>query len=321
MNPFSDVVLPLVVAPMFLVSSPELVIKSSKAGVVGALPAANARNIEILDDWMQQIHTSLHEGRQPWMLNMIVHSSYDRFDSELKLVKRYQPSIVSTALGSPTRVIGAVKAYGGQVYADVITPVMAKKALATGIDGLILVCKGAGGHTGQYNPLAFISEVRRFWSGPLGVAGCISIGSDILSMLSAGADFVVSGTRFIAAKESFANDDYRQMLIDSHLEDIIETKVISGVQANWMKASLKQAGLLDSVEGLNNIVSSHASAVVDFSGNIASSSKAWSDVWSAGQGVGAIENIESVVEIIQKLEFEFKESIKKLSNLKQRYIV
>lgn len=319
MNLFSEATLPLVVAPMFLVSSPELVIKSSKAGVIGALPAANARSVDILDGWMQQIHAALYEVGQPWLLNMIVHSSYDRFDSELKLVKRYQPSVVSTALGSPARVIDAVKSYGGQVYADVITPTMAKKALATGIDGLILVCKGAGGHTGQYNPLAFIAEVRRFWSGPLGVAGCISIGSDILSMLCAGADFVVSGTRFIAAEESFADDAYRQMLVESQLEDIIETKVVSGVQANWMKASLKQAGLLNYAEDVNSVVSNHVA--VDFSGNIATASKAWKDVWSAGQGVGAIESAEPVVKIIEKLEVEFRESIERLNTLKQRYIV
>lgn len=207
MNIFKNTRLPLLVAPMFLVSSPELVIASARSGVVGALPAANARSVATLDEWMAQIHAQLHPEQLPWLFNMIVHSSYDRFDSEIELVRKYQPAIVSTALGSPARVTETVKSYGGQVFADVITPAMAKKSIAAGVDGLILVCSGAGGHTGRYNPLAFINEVREFWDGPLGVAGCVSRGCDVLAMQSAGADFVVAGTRFIAARESFASDE------------------------------------------------------------------------------------------------------------------
>ncbi|MET4163618.1 nitronate monooxygenase [Marinobacterium sp. MBR-111] len=312
MNLFNELRLPLVVAPMFLVSSPDLIIASARSGVIGALPAANARTVETLDEWMVQIHAALHASRQPWLLNMIVHSSYDRFDAELDLVRRYQPAIVSTALGSPARVTDAVKAYGGKVFADVITPAMAKKSIAAGVDGLILVCSGAGGHTGQYNPLAFINEVRTFWDGPLGVAGCISRGADVLAMQAAGADFVVSGTRFIAAQESFANDDYRAMLVASGLEDIVETKAVSGVNATWMKASLEQAGIDPEQAGPGK--------AIDFSGNISTANKAWKDVWSAGQGVGAIRAVASAGKIVDELHEEYVMALENMKRLSERYL-
>lgn len=300
---------------MFLVTSPELVIESSKAGVIGALPAANARSIDILDVWMNQIYTSLKEDKRPWMLNMIVHSSYDRFESELEIVKRYQPPIVSTALGSPARVTESVKSYGGKVFADVITPTMAKKSIAAGVDGLILVCKGAGGHTGQYNPLAFISEVRKFWTGYLGVAGCISYGSDILAMLCAGSDFVVAGTRFITAKESLANSEYKNMVINSSLEDILESKLVSGVQANWLKASLEKANFITDASTNNKTIKPD----INFSGDIASATKAWKDVWSAGQGVGAINHEATAKSIINNLYQEFINSKSKINSLVRSY--
>lgn len=312
MSLFTELRLPLVVAPMFLVSSPELVIASARSGVIGALPAANARTVEALDDWLAQIHTQLQSDRHPWLFNMIVHSSYDRFDAELELVRRYQPAIVSTALGSPARVTETVKAYGGQVFADVITPAMAKKSVAAGVDGLILVCAGAGGHTGQYNPLAFIHEVRRFWDGPLGIAGCVSRGADVLAMQAAGADFVVSGTRFIAAQESFASDEYRAMLVASHLEDIVETKAVSGVNATWMKASLEQAGIAAEQTG--------TAKMIDFSGDISTANKAWKDVWSAGQGVGSIHAVAPVSRIVDELYEEYLAALGRMKRLSERYL-
>ncbi len=312
MNIFERTRLPLLVAPMFLVSSPELVIASARAGVIGALPAANARTVETLDEWLAQIHSELQGEHLPWLLNMIVHSSYDRFEAELELVRRYQPAIVTTALGSPARVTETVKAYGGQVFADVITPAMAKKSIAAGVDGLILVCSGAGGHTGQYNPLAFIREVREFWDGPLGVAGCVSRGEDVLAMQVAGADFVVAGTRFIAAQESFASDEYRDMLVASGLEDIIETTAVSGVNATWMKASLDKAGIHpDQVAGASPI---------DFSGNISTANKAWKDVWSAGQGVGATLEAAPARQVVDELHAEYVAALKRMKNLSEGYL-
>ncbi|MBR9829544.1 MAG: nitronate monooxygenase [Oceanospirillales bacterium] len=308
MNVFETTRLPLLVAPMFLVSSPELVIASARAGAIGALPAANARTVETLGEWMAQIHAE----QLPWLFNMIVHSSYDRFEAELELVRRYQPAIVSTALGSPARVTEAVKAYGGLVVADVITPTMARKSIAAGVDGLILVCSGAGGHTGRYNPLAFIHEVREFWDGPLGVAGCVSRGEDVLAMQVAGADFVVSGTRFIAAQESFANGDYCDMLVASGLEDIVETTAVSGVNATWMRASLERAGIpLD--QGAS-------AKPIDFSGNISTANKAWKDVWSAGQGVGATRAVVSTCQIMDKLHAEYSAALRKTKQLSEGYL-
>ncbi|GGB85114.1 2-nitropropane dioxygenase [Marinobacterium zhoushanense] len=312
MNLFETTRLPLLVAPMFLVSSPDLVVASARAGVVGSLPAANARTVETLDEWMAQVHDDLSGEGLPWLFNMIVHSTYDRFDREIELVRKYQPSIVSTALGSPARVMDVVKGYGGQVFADVITPGMAKKSIAAGVDGLILVTQGAGGHTGRYNPLAFIAEVREFWDGPLGIAGCISRGADIAGMLAAGADFVVSGTRFISAKESFAGDEYKAMLVGSGMDDIIETKAVSGVAANWMKASLERCGISPDASGEGK--------AIDFSGDISTANKAWKDVWSAGQGVGAIKQVQDCLAIVDEMHVEFVAALQRINQLSERYL-
>lgn len=302
---FSHLRVPVLAAPMFLVSGPQLLTACCRAGIVGSLPAPNARTVEQLDQWLGQIGDELASARAagetvaPWMLNMIVHSSYDRFDAELELVRRHQPPVVSTALGSPKRVLDEVHAYGGVVLADVITPAMARKAAAAGVDGLILVCNGAGGHTGNYNPFAFIAEVRKFWKGPLGLAGAISSGRDIHAARVLGADFVVVGTRLIATAESLVEDDYRQMLIDCSMDDLVASKAVSGVLANWLKPSLERAGIDPAGEG---------KASIDFSGNIASANKAWKHVWSAGQGVGQIERRYSVAELVDELAQGYRAS-------------
>lgn len=303
---FNSLHIPVLAAPMFLVSGPQLLTACCRAGIVGSMPAPNARTVEQLDQWLGQISDELENARAageavaPWMLNMIVHSSYDRFGAELELVRRYRPPVVSTALGSPRRVLAEVHAYGGVVLADVITPAMARKAADAGVDGLILVCNGAGGHTGNYNPFAFVAEVRQFWKGPLGLAGAISSGRDIHAARVLGADFVVVGTRLIAAHESLVEDDYRQMLVDCSMDDLVATKAVSGVLANWMKPSLERAGIDPAAEG---------KASIDFSGNIASANKAWKHVWSAGQGVGQIERRYSVAELVDELQQGYRASL------------
>lgn len=291
--------LPLIVAPMFLVSTPELVIAGAEAGVIAGLPAPNARTTEILNDWMEQIHAALSPDKRPWLFNMFVHSTYDRFERELALVERYQPTVVSTALGSPKHVIEVVKGYGGSVFADVITPEMARKSVAAGVDALILVTQGAGGHTGRYHPLAFLQEVRSFWQGPIGIAGCISTGSDIAAMVMAGADFVVAGTRFIAANESMASDGYVSMMAESTMTDIVESKAVSGVLANWMMPSLIAAGI-DPAAG-------RIDKPIDLSGNRAD--KAWKNVWSAGQGVGRVGGAQPCSVIVDSLCAEFETAL------------
>jgi nitronate monooxygenase len=291
--------LPLMAAPMFLVSGPDLAVACAKAGVVGSFPGPNARNVDILDSWLDQVTTALRgvPDAAPWALNMIVHSTYDRFPRELELIMKYQPKIVSTALGSPKRVLEYVHSYGGVVMADVVTPTLAKKAIDAGVDALILVTQGAGGHTGYYNPFAFISEVRKFWNGPLGLAGCITTGRDIRAAQLMGADFVVAGTRFIAAQESMAFPEYRELVVNSNIEDLVETKAVSGVLANWLKPTLEAAGIDPAGDGKGK--------QIDFSGDIAAGKKAWKDVWSAGQGLGVIDRVATVQDIVKKLEDEY----------------
>jgi len=310
--------LPLMAAPMFLVSGPDLVIACAKAGVIGSYPAANARNVEILEEWMARTRDGVQAGDQsaPWALNMIVHKSYDRFDLELALVVKYQPKIVSTALGSPRRVLDAVHGYGGIVMADVVTPTMARKAADAGADVLVLVTNGAGGHTGHYHPFAILAEVRKFWSGPLGLAGAITHGADIRAAQMLGADFVLAGTRFIATTESQATPEYRAMVVSSQLEDVVQTKAVSGVLANWLRPTLDAAGFTEQQLAEEK--------KIDFSGDIVDAPKAWKTVWSVGHGVGGIDRVVSAVDVIGELREDYEATLRQeqidLERLSQRYL-
>lgn len=295
---FKGLALPVMAAPMFLVSTPELVSAASRAGVIGAYAAPNARSIEVLDTALGDIaRAACADGGVPWALNMIVHSSYDRFDAELELLKKYKPAVVTTALGSPRRVLEAVHGYGGFVMADVIDVRLARKAVEAGVDGLILVTSGAGGHTGTYHPFAFLEEVRKFWSGPIGLAGAVSTGTHIRAAQLIGADFAVLGTRFIATPESAAMPEYRKLLVQSAMEDLVLSKAVSGVSANWLRSTLDAAGIThDQLKEETKI---------DFSGDISIAPKAWKDVWSAGHGVGAIDAIKPVSEVVDQLVEEY----------------
>lgn len=291
--------LPVIVAPMFLISGPDITIAAAKAGIIGCFPAPNARTIDVLEQWLDQIESELkgtaYEGM--WAMNMIVHKSYDRFEEELALVERYKPKFVVTALGSPKRVLDRVHAFGGKVFADVINAEQAKKAVAAGVDGLILVCAGAGGHTGQYSAFAFVEEVRRFYDGPIIVGGAIQSAKSIAALLALGADFAYMGTRFISCPESLVTDDYRDMLVNSNMSDIVTSDVVSGVMANWLKASLEKSGF--------DLKSAKGSTEIDFS-NIHGESKAWKDTWGAGHGVSATECVESVAEVVDSLVEQFR---------------
>lgn len=291
--------LPLMAAPMFLVSGPELVVACAEAGIIGSYPAANARTVDVLREWMLRTRDAIQAGRPgaPWSLNMIVHSSYDRFAAELALVQEFQPKIVSTALGSPKRVLDAVHGYGGIVMADVISPTLARKAADAGADVLVLVTEGAGGHTGNFHPFALLAEVRKFWQGPLGLAGAISTGTEIRAAQLLGADFVLAGTRFIATHESQAEQAYRELIVSSALEDLVATKAVSGVMANWLKPTLEKAGFTQ--EQLRE------EKKIDFSGDIVAAPKAWKTVWSAGHGVGSIDRVASTREVVDQLYREY----------------
>jgi len=296
--------LPLLAAPMFLVSGPELAVACARAGIIGSYPTANARSIEILEEWLRRTVEGIAKSGcdVPFALNMIVHSTYDRFERELALVRKYQPRIVSTALGSPKRVLEPVHDYGGIVVADVVSPTLARKAADAGADVLILVAQGAGGHTGRYNPFAFIAEVREFWQGPLGLSGAISTGRDIRAAQVLGADFVVVGTRFIAATESLAQPAYRDLLVESRIEDLVTSKAVSGVEANWLKVTLDAAGYTGEML--------QQQGRIDFSGDISSGKKAWKDVWSAGHGVGQVDGIASTAEIVAQLQASYRHALR-----------
>ena len=286
--------LPVIVAPMFLVSGPDLVIASSNAGLIGSFPGPNARTTAELENWMHQINNATSN---PWAFNMITHKSYDRFSEELDLIKKFQPKIVITALGSPERVIEAVHGYGGKVIADVNNINFARRCAEMDVDGMALICHGAGGHTGHLSPFSFSAYVREFFEGLIVLAGSISTGQHIKAAQLLSADLCYMGTRFISAQESNAVDEYKLMIINSTYDDLRMTNLFTGAQAYYLKDSIINNNLdpdnLDSnTEGFN--VSASQDKI-----------KAWKDIWSAGQSVGLIKNIESVESIVEELESEF----------------
>ncbi len=290
--------IPVIQAPMFLISGPDMVIAACRAGIVGSFPAPNARTIEDLDSWLSVITTALSNDKDaaPWAINLIMHRTNTRKEEDLELAIKYKAPIVISALGSPKEAVEKVHSYGGKIYADVNSPSFARKAATTGVDGLALVCSGAGGHTGQISPFAFVEEVRSFWDGEVILSGAISSGRAIRAAQVLGADYVYMGTRFIPTKESLAADAYQQMIVDSNSEDIICSDSITGVKANWMKASLEAAGY-DS----NNMP---IAANIDFAA-AASDHKKWKDIWAAGQGVGTINERLSIADLIEQLEHEY----------------
>lgn len=302
--------LPAIAAPMFLVSGPKLVIDSCKAGIIGSFPLLNARTTEVLEEWLIQIKRELNEISEkqpdlrvaPWAVNHIVHQSNKRFEADLQLIAKYEPPIVITSLGDPKRVVEAVHQYGGLVFSDVSTVHHARKAAQKGVDGLILVCNGAGGHAGTINPIAFIGEVKQFWGGITVLAGCISHGQDILAAEVLGADLAYMGTRFIATVESMASDSYREMLKESSLKDLIYTDAFSGVNANYLVPSIRKAGL--DPENLQKKVAMDFSYVKDQR----TDAKVWKDIWSAGQGVGAIKEILPIASVVEALHAEYEQA-------------
>ena len=307
-SPLGPLRLPLFAAPMFLVSGPELVIAACRAGIVGAFPTPNARPIEVLDEWMRRITDGLARARDeqgahtvaPWCANLVTHRSNARLPDDLALLARYRPPVVVTALGSPKPAIEVVHGYGGQVFADVINLPLAHKAVEAGADGLACVCSGAGGHTGSLNPFAFVSAVRAFFDGPIVVGGGISDGWGVAGALAAGADYVYMGTRFIATTESMAKQAYKQMLVDSSVDDLIVSAGLTGTPASWLKPSLRANGL--DPDALP------AAPPRDYNSNTAIAAKQWMDVWAAGQGVGAIQAVEPVATVVGRIEQEFRQA-------------
>lgn len=291
--------LPVIAAPMFLVSCPELVVACCRSGVIGAFPAPNCRTIEDLDGWLARISAESKDAA-PFALNMVVHSTYPRLAAELDLVKKHKPPLVITALGSPRNVVEAVHSYGGRVFADVISPKFAKKAIEAGVDGLILVAAGAGGHAGALAPFAFLPEVRKFWSGPVVLGGGVSNGRSVRAVEVLGADLAYIGTSFIAAAESMAPAAYKEMLIRTDAEGIVLTNAVTGVHGNFLAESLVAAGY-----DLKNLQPKQ----MNLAGGADTAMKAWKHIWSAGQGVGSVTKIEPAAEIIARIRGEYAAAV------------
>lgn len=289
--------IPAIAAPMFLVSGPKLVVATAKAGMAAAFPAPNARTIETLDQWMGEISRDLAQADVPWALNVVAHRSYERLHAELELVVKHKPPLVITALGSPRAVVDAVHSYGGLIFADVIEMSFAKKAIDAGVDGLVLVCAGAGGHTGALSPFAFVHAVRGIFHGPIVVGGAIGSGRAIRAIEVLGADLAYIGTPFIAAEESLAPDAYKKMVVSSTHQDLIVTNAITGVTGSWLKPSLVAAGL--------DPMALSKGEAPNFS-DATNAYKRWKDTWAAGQGIDLVRKVEPAAEIVANLVREYR---------------
>jgi len=294
--------LPVVAAPMFLVSGPDLVVAASRAGVLGAFPAPNCRTADELDSWMGTIADRV--AGAPWAVNLVTHSTNSRLADDLTLVAQHRPPVVITALGSPRPVMETVKGYGGLVIADVIDLRLARKAAELGVDGLACVAAGAGGHTGHLSPFAFVSAVRDFFDGVVTVGGGIGDGRGVAGAVAAGADLVYLGTRFLATMESLAEPAYKQMVVDHGLDDLVVSAGITGTPASWLRPSLEANGL-------------DPDALVHEGGRSYDSTQSphrrWRDLWAAGQGLGTVRAVQSVDEVVDELEREFREAAERLS--------
>ncbi len=312
--------LPLISAPMFLVSGPELVIEACKAGVVGTFPALNERSSEGFESWLVQIREALDSfeaetGKQaaPFGVNLIVHHTNPRVQADLELCIKHKVPLIITSLGAVKDLVDAVHGYGGLVFHDVINVRHAKKAAAAGVDGLIAVCNGAGGHAGTLNPFALLAEIRQFYQGTIILSGSMSTGQDVATAQMMGADLAYMGTRFINTQESRANPEYKQMIVESSAADITYTPKISGIWANFLKPSLEKAGL-DPDSGEKKKVDLGEELQAPEGG-----ASAWKSIWSAGQGVGSIADAPPVAELVERLQDEYRDATDHFAKLSGAY--
>ncbi|HSM30429.1 MAG TPA: nitronate monooxygenase family protein [Woeseiaceae bacterium] len=300
--------IPLIGAPMFIVSVPDLVVAQCTAGIVGAFPALNARPQERLDEWIRDIKARLATYAEanpgapvaPFAVNQIVHGSNTRLMADLETCVRHEVPIVITSLRPPGDVVEAVHSYGGLVFHDVISQRHAHKAMEQGVDGIIAVCAGAGGHAGPLSPFALVKEIRRGFDGVIILSGAMSSGEDILAAQAMGADLAYIGTRFIATQEANAADAYKQMIVSSTAADIVYTPVFTGVHGSYLRGSIENAGL-----DPDNLPDPDPSAM-DFASSIKSDAKAWRDIWGAGQGVGNIDDILPTHDLVLRIEDEYR---------------
>ncbi|MEY4415224.1 MAG: hypothetical protein RIQ53_2517 [Pseudomonadota bacterium] len=297
--------LPVIAAPMFIVSTPALVIAQCRTGILGSLPALNARPAAQLDDWLAEIDAALADpaapgGRLPYAVNLIVHRSNERLEQDLAVLERHRVPLVITSLGARPEVNQAVHGWGGVVMHDVIHDAFARKAIDKGADGLIAVAAGAGGHAGTLSPFALLSEIRRWFDGPLALSGSLATGGAILAAQAAGADFAYIGSPFIATDEARATPAYKQCIVDSASADIVYTDLFTGVHGNYLKASVRAAGL--DPEALPRSDPSR----MDFGGDTAA--KAWKDIWGCGQGIGVVDRVQPVAALVTRWADEYAET-------------
>ncbi|RCL37140.1 MAG: nitronate monooxygenase [SAR86 cluster bacterium] len=315
-----NLAIPVIGAPLFLVSGPELVIAQCKAGVVGSFPALNARPQHVLEEWLIRIKEELAQAKAdnpnlpiaPFAVNQICHGSNDRLMGDMELCVKHEAPIIITSLRPPEEIVTAAHSYGGLVYHDVISVRHAKKAAEQGVDGLILVCAGAGGHAGTLSPFALVREVREFFDGTIILSGSISSGSAVASGLALGADLGYIGTRFIATEEANADQSYKDMLIESVADDIIYSSLFTGVHGNYLKGSVENAGL-----DPKNLPEADKSSM-NFGSGGNTDAKAWKDIWGSGQGIGSIKDSPSVQTLVNQLTSEYKEAVEDL-NQKSTY--
>ena len=303
--------LPVIGAPLFIISNPRLVIAQCTNGVIGAFPALNARPEPALGDWLAEITSALAKFEQsnpdaeiaPFAVNQIIHPSNDRLAADLDLCETYKVPIIITSLSAPTHIVPRVHAWGGIVFHDVISVRHAKKAIEAGVDGLILVCAGAGGHAGTLSPFALIEEVRKFWQGPVALAGAIATGRGVLAARAMDADFAYVGTRFIASEEANADQRYKQMITASDAADILYSAYFTGVPGNYLRQSVLNAGL-----DPDHLPSRDKTAMNFEAAKASEAVKAWRDVWGAGQSVGAIGDVLPAAAIITRMREEYRQA-------------
>ncbi len=305
--PLQKLPLPIIGSPLFIISNPKLVIEQCKAGVVGSMPALNARPASQLDEWLHEITETLAAYNQanpdrpaaPFAINQIVHKSNDRLEHDLQLVVKYKVPIVITSLGARTDVNDAVHSYGGVVMHDIINNAFARKAIEKGADGLIAVAAGAGGHAGTKSPFALVQEIRQWFDGPIALSGSIATGGAVLAAQAMGADFAYIGSAFIATHEARASDAYKQAIVECNSDDIVYSSLFTGVHGNYLKPSVRAAGL-----DPENLPESDPSAM-NFGGD---AKKAWKDIWGCGQGIGAVTAVTSTADLVARLAREYREA-------------
>ena len=303
-----NISMPVIGAPLFLVSGPDLVIAQCKAGIIGSFPALNARPQHVLDEWLVRIKTELAEYKEanpdakvaPFAVNQICHGSNDRLMADMETCVKHEVPIIITSLRPPSEVVEAAHSYGGLVYHDVISVRHAQKATEQGVDGLILVCAGAGGHAGTLSPFALLREVKEWFDGTVILSGSIGDGHSVASAIALGADFAYMGTRFIATHEANAEPEYKKMLEESAAADIVYSSLFTGVLGNYLKPSISNAGL-----DPDNLPDADKSSM-NFGSGGNTDSKAWKDIWGSGQGIGLIEDSPSVEELVGRLKSEYE---------------